>query len=166
MEGYKTHKGGTKAWKENRGKCYYLVLQHCPPELKTELKNLARWEASASNTDVVVLLLTIRDVMHHKKERVQSTMGLVESDSALYTTIMKGNNKLDEYYRVFKAQIDTIEAHDGNPGYHSALAQEHLEVWLVSKGFDTPEKQKTVVGDDLKKLKTAALKSAKGAYLA
>ena len=26
LEVYKTHKGGTKAWEENKGKCYYLVL--------------------------------------------------------------------------------------------------------------------------------------------
>ena len=42
MESYKTHKGGTKVWEENKGKCYYLVLQYCPPELKTKLKNSAR----------------------------------------------------------------------------------------------------------------------------
>ena len=67
-------------------------------ELKTELKNSARWEAAASDTDVVALLLIIRDVMHNKKERAQSTMGLVESDAALYTMIMMGNQTLDEYY--------------------------------------------------------------------
>ena len=54
---------------ENRGKCYYLVLQHCPPELKTELKNVARWEAATSNTDFVAFLMIIRGVMHNKKER-------------------------------------------------------------------------------------------------
>ena len=70
------------------------------------------------NTDVVTLLLIIRDVMHNKKEKAQSTMGLVESNTALYTTLMKGSNTLDEYYCVFKAQIDTIKAHSDNPGYH------------------------------------------------
>ena len=69
-------------------------------------------------------------------------MGFVESNAALYTTIMKSGNILDEYYCVFKAQINTIKANGGDPGYHLALAQEHLEAQLVSKGFDTPEKQK------------------------
>ena len=36
---------------------------------------------------------------------------------------------------------------------------------MASKGFDTPEKQPTVVGGNLKKMKIAALKSQKGAYL-
>ena len=150
MEGYKTHKGGTKAWKDNKGKGYCLVLHHCPSEPKTELKNSARWEAATSNADVVALLLIIRDVMHNKKERAQSTIGLMESNVTLYTTILKGNNTLDEYYRMFKAQIDTIEAHGGNPGYCSALAQEHLEVQLVSNWVRHSRETKTVVGDDQK----------------
>ena len=123
--------------KKNKGKCYYLVLQYCPPELKTKLKNLACWEVAASDTNVVALLLIIRDVMHNKKERAQSTMGLAESSAALYTTIMKGNQTLDEYYRVFKAQIDTISAHGGNPGYHSGLVEGHPEAQLISNGYDT-----------------------------
>ena len=31
LKKYKTCKDGTKAWAENKGKCYYLILQHCPP---------------------------------------------------------------------------------------------------------------------------------------
>ena len=41
LETYKTYKDGTKAWAENKGKGYYLVLQHCPPDLKTDIKNSA-----------------------------------------------------------------------------------------------------------------------------
>ena len=126
MENYKTHKGETKAWEENKGKCYYLVRQHCPLELNTELKNSAHWETTASDTNVVALLLIIRAVMHNKEERAQSKMGLVESDAALYTTIMKGNQTLEEYLWLFEAQIDTILAHGGNPGYQLGLTEEHL----------------------------------------
>ena len=35
---------------------------------------------------------------------------------------------------------------------------------MVSNGFNTTEKQKAVVCEELKKYKIAALKSAKGAY--
>ena len=59
LELYKTYKEGTKVWAENIGKCCYLSLQHCPPELKTKLKNSARWETVTTNTDVVALLLMI-----------------------------------------------------------------------------------------------------------
>ena len=80
-----------------------MGLQHCPQELKTELKNLAWWEAAAVETDVVALLLIIWDNMHNKKERTQSTMDLVESDSVLFTTLMKFKDTLDKYYCIFKA---------------------------------------------------------------
>ena len=63
----------------------------------------------------------------------------VENNAALYTTIMMGLNTLNEYYRVFKTQIDAIEAHDGNPGYHLVLAQEHLEAYMENKELDTRE---------------------------
>ena len=81
---YKFCKEGTKAWAENKGKCYYLILQHCPSELKMELKN------------VTALLLIIRDVMHNKMKWAQSTMGLVESNTALFTTPMEPKDTLDK----------------------------------------------------------------------
>ena len=64
---YTTHKEGTQVWTESKGKCYYLVLQHCLPELKTALKKLVRWEAVALDTYVISLLLIVRDVIHKKK---------------------------------------------------------------------------------------------------
>ena len=41
LEVYKMHKEGMETWTENKSKFYYLVLQYCPPESKTELKNPA-----------------------------------------------------------------------------------------------------------------------------
>ena len=119
-----------------------------------------------ASTNVVALLLIIRDVMHNKKEPAQSTMGLVESNTALFTTTMDTKDTLDEYYRVFKAQIDTIEAHGGNPGYHGAVYHEHCDALVLSKGCDTKEKLDAVDKTELKKLKLEALKSSAGAYLA
>ena len=95
LKKYKFYNEGTKAWTENKGKCYYLILQHCPPELKTELKNSAQW---AADTNGVALLLIIRDVMHNKKERAQSTIGLVESDTTLFNNPVGSKDTLDEYY--------------------------------------------------------------------
>ena len=113
------YKEGTKAWTENKGKCYYLILQHCPPELKTELKNLARWKPATAYTDLVALLLIIWDVTHNTKKRAQSTIGLDKSNMALLTNPMESKDTLDEYYCVFKAQVDMIEAHVVSPGYHT-----------------------------------------------
>ena len=69
LEKCKIHKEGIKVWTENKGKCYCLVLQHCPPELKPKIKNSERWEEAVSDTDIMSLLLIIRGVMHNKKER-------------------------------------------------------------------------------------------------
>ena len=49
--------------------------------------------------------------------------------------------------------------------YQSALAQERPEVQVVLNGVDTAEKRIVVVGNELKKYKTAVLKSAKGVDL-
>ena len=67
--GYKTHKEDTNAWAKNKGKYYYLILQKYPPELKTKLKDLARWEAAVANAVVGALLLIIWDVMHNKRNK-------------------------------------------------------------------------------------------------
>ena len=37
------------AWKENKAKCYYLVLSHCPRALKHQLKNSTKWDKTESN---------------------------------------------------------------------------------------------------------------------
>ena len=49
------------AWKENKAKCYYLVLSHCPRALEYELKNFTKWEEMEmeSNQDMVSLLQMI-----------------------------------------------------------------------------------------------------------
>ena len=64
-------------------------------------------------------------------------MGLLESDSVLYTTTTDSKDTLDDYYVVFKAQLGTIEAHGGNPGYHRTLQCRHFEEKLKAlKGED------------------------------
>ena len=56
------------AWKENKAKCYYLVLSHCPKELEQELRNSTKWAGTEVDQDVVALLKMIRDIAHNKKE--------------------------------------------------------------------------------------------------
>ena len=73
------------AWKENKAKCYYLVLLHCSRALEHQLKNSPKWDETESNQDVVALLQMIRDITHNNKERKESIMAIVESDFELYT---------------------------------------------------------------------------------
>ena len=74
--------------------------------------------------------------MHNKQEQAQSTMGLVESNVALFTTLKEPNDTLNAY-NVFKAQVDTIKAHSGNLRYHGAVYHGHYTVITVSKGYTT-----------------------------
>ena len=92
-------------------------------------------------------------------------MGLVENDVAMFTMPMESNDTLDDYYGVFKAQVDTIKAHGNNPGYHGVVYHEHYKVITVSKGYDTKEKLDAVEDVDIKRMKSEAMKSSTGAYL-
>ena len=103
------------------------------------------------DTYIVALLLIIHDIMHDKKERYQSTLGLVESNKALYTITMESKDTLDEYYELFKAQVNTIKAYGGNLRYYDALYQEHYDAYVKSKEFAIKEKLLEVTDTELKK---------------
>ena len=75
-------------------------------------------------------------------------MGLVESITVPFTNPMESNDTLDGYYCVFKAQVDTIETHNGNPGYHGAVYQEHYKALTISKGYYTKDKEKLDAVED------------------
>lgn len=67
LEANKSWKERVSAWDEDKTKVPYLVLQHCSPELKTELKNSTRWKETTADRSIVQLLLSIRDIPHNKK---------------------------------------------------------------------------------------------------
>ena len=77
----------------------------------------------------------IRDITHNKKERKESAMTMVESNAELFTIYQSHGESLDDYYKVFKAQIDTVDAHGGNAGYHSVVYAIHLTALLEKKGI-------------------------------
>ena len=154
-----------EAWEENRAKCYYLVLSHCPKELETELRNSSKWTAAEEEQDVIALLLMVRDITHNKKERKESVMTIVESDVELYTTVQEKDQDLDDYYKVFRAQVDTIDAHGGNAGYHPVVYQLHLAA-LRKKKEISDDAWETASQDDKKAVTAEALKTSKQAYLA
>ena len=91
------------AWKENKAKCYYLVLSHCPRALENQLKNSTKWNETESNQDVVALLKMIRDITHNKKERKENAMTIVESDVERFTIHQAQGELLDGYYKVFNS---------------------------------------------------------------
>ena len=107
----------------------------------------------------------VRGIMHNKKERKESVMTIVASDIELFTMVQDHDKELDDYHMVFKAQVDTINAHGGNAGYHPEIYQLHLAALQVKKGINaaawdatTPEDKKTATAE--------ALKTSKQTYLA
>ena len=60
-------------------------------------------------------------------------MTTVESDVELFTIVQEPGQDLDNYYKVFKAQVDTINAHGGNAGYHPVVYMLHLAALLKAK---------------------------------
>ena len=66
-------------------------------------------------------------------------MAIVESNVELYTIHQGSGESLDEYNKVFKAQVDTIDAHGGNAGYHPTIYTAHKEATLWKKGMTREE---------------------------
>ena len=161
----KTFQEQEAAWKENKAKCYYLVLSHCPKELEQELRNSSKWGATEDDQDVVALLKMIRDITHNKKERRESVMTVVESDVELFTIVQETGQSLDDYYKVFRAQVDTIDAHGGNAGHHPVVFQLHVAAILKKQG-KTHDDYNAMSPADKAAIQTEAMKSGKEAYLA
>ena len=110
-----------------------MVLSHCPKELETEPRNRKRWDETERNQYVVVPLPMIRVITHNKKKQKKSMMTIVESDVELFMISQDPRQTLDVYYKVFKAQVDTINAHGGNAGHHPIVYQLHLAALVRSK---------------------------------
>ena len=107
----------------------------------------------------------IWDVVHNTREQAQSTMGLVKSNTVIFTTLVEMTDTLDEYYRLFKAHVDTTREHDGNPVYHGAIYSEDYNVLTKSKRYNMKTKLDSVEDTDVKKMKAKALKPSARAYL-
>ena len=111
----------SEAWTENSTRVYNLGLGHCPPELRAEIQNHSIWVVNAVAQDCIALLLMICDLTHNMKETMQGTMALVGCHSDLYTTVQEKGKSLEDYYKVFIAQKDTVNTHGGEAGRHKEL---------------------------------------------
>ena len=85
------------------------------------MQNHSMWATDALSQDCIVLLLMIRDLTHNMKETMQGTMALVSSHTDLYTTVQEKGESLEDYYKVFIARKDTVNAHGGEAGRHKEL---------------------------------------------
>ena len=140
-------------------------MSNCPKELEQELRNSTKWAGTEDNQDVVALLKMIRDITHNKKEQKESVLTIVESDAKLFMIVQERGQDLDDYYKVFKAQVNTINAHGGNAGHHLVVYMLHLTAQLKSKKIKN-DAYVAMSEDDKKPLQAEAMKTSKGVYLA
>ena len=120
----KKHTRDTEAWTENSARVYNLVLQHCPLDLEAELQNYSSWAAGQSAQNFIALFVMIRDVTHNMKEAKQRTIVLVECAVKLFTTAQKPSKSINDYYKIFTAQKDTLNAHGRQAGRHKMVYAE------------------------------------------
>ena len=75
------------------------------------------------------LLKIIRDIHHPQQE---GEKGERDDDRGEQRRALHDPPRLslDEYYKVFKAQVDAIDAHGGNAGYHPVGYALHLAAFL------------------------------------
>ena len=83
----------------------------------------------------------------------------------LFTIVQEPGQDLDDYYKVFKAQVDTIDAHGGNAGHHPVVYMLHLAALLKVKEISS-NVYKVMDTEGQKPLQAEAMKTSKGAYLA
>ena len=112
------HDAHLENWDKNNTKWYYLMLQHCPKDLKADLWNQDSWKAAEEARSVITLLLFIRDLSFNKADRKRSIMATMEADTDFYLGTQRPDQITNDFYKTFTAQVDTINANEGSAGFH------------------------------------------------
>ena len=113
-------------WEELDANGCSLLLQHFTPELTAEPKNINSSHVAEYKRSVLMLLKMIRDIAHNVNQRKQSIMLTVENYSELYLKYQESMQSTNNFYKVFNATIDTINAHGGKAGSHPQVYKNHL----------------------------------------
>ena len=123
---------------------FAIVLQHCPEDLVQRLKSKDSWLEVNLGKDVISLTQMIRDLAHLHDDTTQGTMAIVASDMALYTTYMSKSELPVVFYRIFQANVDTINTHGGCAGRHPELVTQHITRLMFERNL-APDGDKTAL---------------------
>ena len=63
----------------------------------------------------------IRDITHNMRENKQGVMVIVECAVEMNTTAQNSLETIEEYFDIFEAQRNTVNAHYGRAGYHEGM---------------------------------------------
>ena len=83
--------------------------------------------------DVVGLLRMIRNIFHNHDQTKLGLMAPIESDMELYLGFQGANEPCDDYMAVFKARIDTINAHESLAGKHPVHVNEIFDLVIEER---------------------------------
>ena len=125
-------KQSMSAWTENNSRMFNLLLQHTDPELEEVLRTLSKWEQAKIDQDSIALIHMIRDVSHKHDETKQGTMAHVEAFYNFATVFQKPGQSNDEYAKLFRAQVETVNAHGGAAGHHERVYDQHLSALVLN----------------------------------
>ena len=111
-------------WTDNKTRVFAAIEIRCPDQLLEIVKGLTSYQATYVDRDVIAFLAMIRGVSHNQIETTQSTMSYVRGYVEMMSFGQEANWSSNKYYKLFTAQIETVEAHGGKPWHHPALIKE------------------------------------------
>ena len=113
---------------------------------------------------MVTLLLMIRDITHITRESKQGVMVIVECAVKMNTTAHKCSETTEEYFDIFEARRNTVNAHDGRSGYHEGMFKKAMIKIMDERNKTTAE----VDGDPVlkKEIKESAMNASSEEFLA
>ena len=85
----------------------------------------------------------MQDIAHNHDETNHGPMAIIESDVELYLRFQAPNESCGDYIAVFKARVDTINAHEGLAGKHPGHLNETFG-WIMEEQGLTKEKIKSM----------------------
>ena len=88
---------------------------------------------------MVTLLRMICDITHKIQESKQGVMAIVECEVEMNTTAQKPSETTEEYFDIFEARRNTMNAHDGIAGYHEGMMKKAMIKIMDEKNKTTAE---------------------------
>ena len=96
-------------WTDNKTRVFAAIEIRCPDQLLEIVKGLTSYQATYVDRDVIAFLAMIRGVSHNQIETTQSTMSYVRGYVEMMSFGQEANWSSDKYYKLFTAQVETVE---------------------------------------------------------
>ena len=152
-------------YEEIAPKIWNLLLGQCPPETCLRLEAQPNWASNQLSREPVALGKTIQALSQAFDVTKNEMMAIVDADMTLMLKYQGKTASIDDFLRLFRSRIDTIESHGGTPGYHPGQVNRVLARELATINMDDAAWD-ALKADAKKKLRDEATKMARAEYLA